>query len=92
MKLRRSGIFTSLVILALLIYACVSLWGMRQRLQDAAQLEAELQQEVTALESQNASLQYAIENAEDPEVIAGVARDKLGLVMPDDRIFRDGGH
>lgn len=92
MKLRRSGIFTSLVILALLVYACVSLWGMRQKLQDAAQLEAELQQKVTELESQNASLQYAIENAEDPEVIAGVARDKLGLVMPDDRIFRDGGH
>ena len=92
MKLRRSGIFTSLVILALLVYAFVSLWGMRQKLQDAAQLEAELQQEVTVLESQNASLQYAIENAEDPEVIAGVARDKLGLVMPDDRIFRDGGH
>lgn len=91
MKLRRSGVLVSLVILALLAYACVSLWGLHQKLQDAARTEAELQQEVTALESQNAALQYAVENADDPEVIAGVARDKLGLVMPEDRIFRDGG-
>lgn len=92
MKLRRSGVLASLVILALLVYACVSLWGMHQKLQNAAQTQAELQREVTALEGQNAALEYAIENAEDPEVIAGVARDKLGLVMPDDQIFRDGGN
>ncbi len=92
MKLGKWNILTGLVILALVAYACVSLVGLGQRQEEARQREAELQQELERLQGENAALEYAIENADDPEVIAGVARDKLGLVMPEDQIFLDGGN
>ena len=38
---------------------------------------------------ENAELEYDIEHAGDPEIIAEIARDKLGLVMPDEKIFYD---
>lgn len=92
MKWRKANILTLMVIAALMVYACVSLLRLRQKVAEAAETELRLQQELAELESQNAALEYAVENAEDPEVIAGVARDKLGLVMPDEQIFRDGGN
>lgn len=92
MKWRKASVLTLIVIAALIVYACVSLGRLHRKVAEAAETEARLQQELTELESQNAALEYAVENAEDPEVIAGVARDKLGLVMPDEQIFRDGGN
>ncbi len=89
MRLRRADILTLLVILALLIYAGVRLVLMQQRLDDAEKTAGELQAEVEELEKSNAALEYAVENADDPEVLEGVARDKLGLVKPDDRVFID---
>lgn len=92
MKKRRSYIFALLVIAGLILYALVNLHTLHRRGEAAAEAEAELQQQLEQLQSENAALQYAVENAEDPEVIAGVARDKLGLVMPDEQIFRDGNN
>lgn len=89
MRLRRADMLTLLVILALLIYAGVRLVLMQQRLDDAEKTAGELQAEVEELEKSNAALEYAVENADDPEVLEGVARDKLGLVKPDDRVFID---
>ena len=87
MKLRRANLLTTLVILALLVYACVSLLRMREKLAAAERTAAELQAQVESLEKSNAALEYAVDNADDPEILESVARDKLGLVMPDDRVF-----
>ena len=92
MKLGKWNILTALVILALMVYACVSLVGLGRKQAAARQREAELQQELERLQGENEALEYAIENADDPEVIAGVARDQLGLVAPDEKLFRDGGN
>lgn len=92
MKLGKWNILTGLVVLALMIYAVVSLVGLGQRQAEARAREAELQQELERLQGENEALEYAIENAEDPEVIAGVARDALGLVRPEEKIFLDGGN
>ncbi len=92
MKLGKWNILTALVIVALLAYACVSLVGLGQRQAEAQARQEELRAELEQLQGENAALEYAIENADNPDVIADVARDKLGLVMPDDRLFRDGGN
>lgn len=89
MKLRKANWLTMLVIAALLVYAGVRLWQMRGKLAEAEQTKTELEQQVQELEKSNAALEYAVENADDPDVIAGVARDKLGLVMPDDHLYID---
>ncbi len=92
MKLGKWNILTGLVILALVVYAAVSLVGLGRRQAEARQREEELRQELAQLQGENAALEYAIDHADDPSVIAGVARDKLGLVLPEDQIFLDGGN
>ena len=91
MKFRKAGFFTTLVILGLIIYACVTLASMRQKIAAAAETEAALHEKVTQIQENNASLQYDIDHADDPNVIAGIARQKLGLVTSNEIIFYDGG-
>ncbi len=89
MKRRRAYLLTVLVIAALILYAGIRLVRMQQKLADAERTAGELQAEVEQLEKSNAALEYAVENADDPDVLESVARDKLGLVKPDDRVFID---
>ena len=91
MKFRRAGFFTTLVILGLIVYACMTLAGMRQRIAAAAETEAALRERVAQMQEDNALLQYDIDHADEPDVIAGIARQKLGLVTDDEIIFYDGG-
>ena len=89
MKLKRASIFTKIVILALIVYATVMLVNTRQQAMRAEADRAALQAQVDAMLRENAELQYDIEHADDPEIIAGIARSKLGLVKPGEKIFYD---
>ena len=91
MSFRKAGWMTWLVILGLMVYACISLLHMRSKVAEATRTETELQEQVTQLQEENAALEYAIENQEDPDTIEDIARSKLGLVMPDEIIFYDAG-
>ena len=48
-------------------------------------------QEVIQLDLKVAELEYEIENYNDPDVIAGIARSNLGLVLPGEIVFYDSG-
>ena len=91
MKFRSAGWLTAVVLAGLLAYGCITLMNMRSQVADAAKTEAQLQEQIEAIQEANASLGYAIENQDDPDTIEDIARDKLGLVMPDERIFYDAG-
>ncbi|MGM9614780.1 MAG: septum formation initiator family protein [Oscillospiraceae bacterium] len=91
MKFRSAGWLTALVIAGLLAYGCITLMNMKTKVAEAAKTEAQLQAEIEAIQEENASLQYAIDNQDDPATIEDIARDRLGLVMPDERIFYDAG-
>lgn len=91
MRFRSAGWLTAIVIAGLMAYGCISLMNMKSKVDEAAKTEAQLQAQIEAIQETNASLQFAIDNQDDPETIEGIARDKLGLVMPDERIFYDTG-
>ena len=91
MKFRSAGWLTALVIAGLMAYGCITLMNMRSKVAEAAKTESQLQSQVSSIQETNASLRYAIENQDDPDTIEDIARDKLGLVMPDERIFYDAG-
>ena len=91
MKLRRSGILTRIIIFALIIYAGASLITLRGRIEDARQELGDVRRQVAEQELSNAELEYEIENHDDPDVIAGIARNALGLVSPGEIVFYDGG-
>ena len=89
MKLKHSSIFMKIVILALLVYAGITLANTRTRIAQAREDQAQLQAQVDAVRQENAELEYNIAHAGDPETIASIARAKLGLVMPGEKVFYD---
>ena len=92
MKLRRASWLTGLVIVGLIVYACIALMNMRTKVAMASETEAELRQKAEEIQETNAALQYAIDNRYDEKTIEDIARDKLGLVLPDEVIFYDSGN
>ena len=91
MRFRSAGWLTAVVLAGLLAYGCITLMNMRSQVAEAAKTETQLQDQIEAIQETNASLRYAIDNQDDPDTIEDIAREKLGLVMPDERIFYDAG-
>ena len=75
MKLKRSSIFMKIVILALLVYAAITLAGAKNRIASAQADQAALQEKVDAALQENAELEYDVAHAPD-EAGAGHARRK----------------
>ena len=86
---KRASIFTKLVIAALIIYASVTLVSIRQQIEEAESARDALSEQFVLQSQENAGLQYDIDHADDPKTIEGIARRKLGLVMPNEEIFFD---
>ena len=89
MKFKRTGIVMIIIVLALIVYAGVRLMTVRAQIDDARERNALLQEEYDALLQENAELSYEIEHSDDPETKEAIARSKLGLVKPNEKIFFD---
>ncbi len=91
MKIKSAGWVTGIVIAGLMAYGCITLLNTRAKVTEAAKTETQLQEQIDQVQEENAALQYALDNRDDPSTIEDIARDKLGLVMPDEMIFYDSG-
>ena len=91
MRFRSAGWLTAIVLAGLLAYGCITLMSMRSKVAEAARTEAQLQTKAEQIQEENAALQHALDHQDDPDTIEDIAREKLGLVMPDERIFYDAG-
>lgn len=92
MKLKRAGILSKLLILVIVGYALYSIASVRVNIADAQNNLTSLTQQVEDAQQENARLEYEIEHSEDPETIEQIAREKLGLVKPGEKIFYDIGN
>ena len=86
-KTKKAGLLTKLVILALLIYLATSLLNLPSRIR-APQAERDtLSRQVAEQTQVNADLAEDVANPDDPDRIADIARDKLGLVVPGEKVI-----
>ena len=86
-KTKKAGLLTKLVILALLIYLATSLLNLQSRIR-ATQAERDtLSRQVAEQTQDNAELAEDVANPDDPDRIADIARDKLGLVVPGEKVI-----
>ena len=92
MKLKRAGPFIKIVILALIVYAAISIVTTKGKIEQARQDLEAVQEQVDAVRQENAGLEYSIKHAGDDETIESIARGKLGLVRPGEKIFYDVGN
>ena len=86
MRFKRTGILTKIVIAVVFIYALVSLARLNDRKAEAQEQLQELKQQEAQLAAENDRMQYAIDNADDDEVIRDIAREH-GYVDPDEKVF-----
>ena len=89
MKFKKASIFTTLVIAVLMVYALISLFVVHRQTRQLQDRAATLQQQVSEMTQASAELQYQIDHSEDDDMIESVAREKLGLVKPGEKIFYD---
>ena len=87
----RSKLITKIIVFALIVYAGIALISLRGRIETARDELYETRKRVAEMEISNAELEYQIDNYGDPDVIAGIARENLGLVLPGEIVFYDGG-
>jgi cell division protein FtsB len=77
-----------IVLPALLIYAALCLASTRRALYTAGQEEASLRARLEAVEQENRTLNQRLSEGWSSEELEALARERLGLVLPGDRIFR----
>ena len=87
MKSRKASIFTKLAILALVVYAAFNLIGLHGQIERAREGVTALEETVAELALENAVLESELENRYNPETIERIARSRLGLVLPGERVF-----
>ena len=83
---KKVGLLAKIILLILLAYMIFTLVSVRQKIADANAVET-LTQQVSDQTQTNTELSNAIENRDDPSYVEDIAREKLGLVAPNDRVF-----
>ncbi len=84
---KKVGLLVRILFLVLLAYMIFTLISVRQQI-SAANADVEtLTQQVSDQTQTNTALENAIENRDDPSFLEDLAREKLGLVGPNDRVF-----
>jgi cell division protein FtsL len=91
MKLRKAGPIAKIVIVVLIVYAVVSIISVKSKTAQAEASKEQLQNKVEQVAEANAELQYGIDHSKDDKTIEDIAREKLGLVKPNEVIFYDTG-
>lgn len=86
---RRSSLITKLIILAVVIYAAVTIVALQPKIDTLKSESDTLNQEVLALQESNQSLQHDIDTMNTEEGIMKIARERLNLVTDGEWIFID---
>lgn len=87
-KRRRTGnLLTGLILLVLIFGVGIQLFRLQDQLRAARAEEAALAERIAQLEKDNAALSEDIANAGAPALIEKIAREELGMVMQNEKVF-----
>ena len=87
MRVKKAGLLTKLVVLALLAGTAIGLLNVRSQILQAEAERAAMESQVARQAQTNADLADAVSNSDDPERQEDIARSKLGLVSPGEKVF-----
>lgn len=83
----QKNIILRIVVVALMLYALLSLVSVRGDLRRTERLADRLGQEYDQLLEENIWLTERLSSARSPEEMRSLAWQRLGLVMPGDKVF-----
>ena len=84
---KKVGLLGRILLILLLAYMIYSLINVRQEISTAKAEVEILTEQLAEQEQYNTELSNAIENRDNPDFVEDIAREKLGLVSPHDRVF-----
>lgn len=87
LKTKKAGLLTKIVVFILLAYGVFTLLNLNHRITLSKDEYISLSQQVEAQEQRNDELSDAIQNSSDPEHRKDIAREKLGLLEPGEKVF-----
>lgn len=87
LRAKKVGLLVKIALLILLAYLIITLVNVRQQIGAAHAAIETLTEQVNDQTQANTELSNAIENRNDPSYLEDVARERLGLVAPNDRVF-----
>ena len=88
-KKRHIGLLTKILIVAFAVYAACTLVDLQIRINAASAQQEQLQSRLESQKLVCAELADAIEQSDNEDYIAKVARESLGYVYPGEQVFVD---
>ena len=92
MRLRKSSLITKLVILALMVYAVATIMTLQPQINALNAEREKLSAEVDDVEQKNLELQEDIAAMDTDEAVIEIARERLNLVEDGEMVFIDSGN
>lgn len=89
MMKRKSSLITKLIILAVVIYAIVTIVALQPKIDSFRSESNDLSAEVLGLQESNLALQNKIDTMNTDEGIMKIARERLNLVADGELIYID---
>ena len=86
---KRRSIFLRLILIGLLCYGLISFFMLQMDLAQKDQELQEINKKIQTQQQTNEELKTMLGEEHYSEYIARIAREKLGYVYPDERIFVD---
>lgn len=90
-RVRKHSFFLGLALAAFIGFLVYSSLSAVLQISDYNDKIAAAQRELSAQRSENNELATYLKTASEDEIIIRIAREKLGYVMPNERIFYDAG-
>lgn len=84
---KRAGLLGKILLIVVLAYMIFLLIGVRQKIATAKAEVESLTEQVAQQTQSNTELSNAIENRDNPNFLEDIAREKLDLASPHDRVF-----
>ncbi len=88
-KLKHAGFLTKIVVVVLLVYMAIMLLNLRGKIRDAETELASYQAQIEEQQQINAQLESDVQNGTAEDELEDIARYKLGLVAPGEKVFYD---
>lgn len=88
-KKKKHSFILSLALLLAVGYFVISFVSTQLDIREKEKEAAALQEQITQQVAENERLQAVVDGGDESEYIERVAREKLGYVMPDEKVYYD---
>jgi cell division protein FtsB len=88
-KTKKVSAAAKLFLIAFSIYAAFTIVSLQMQIRSKQNEMAELQQQIDAQKLENSEISDVLKGGDETEYIAQIARERLGYIMPGQRVFVD---